>query len=165
MLPKYDISELNVLVLEKHLLVRQLLTDVFREFGIPTVHSTPYPEKAWEIITELPIDIVLTDWANGLDGMAFLKKVRQDETSPNPYLPVIVITANTEISHVCQARDTGTTEFLAKPISAHLLYSRIVSVIENNRPFVRAKSFFGPDRRRHASSLYDGDDRRNSLSH
>jgi two-component system chemotaxis response regulator CheY len=165
MLATYDISDLNVLVLEKHLLVRQLLTDVFREFGIPTVHSTPDPDKAWDIITEMPIDIVLSDWSNGLDGMAFLKKVRQSDESPNPYLPVIVITANTEISHVCQARDTGTTEFLAKPISARLLYSRIVSVIENNRPFVRAKSFFGPDRRRHRATAYEGHDRRSSLSH
>lgn len=161
----YDISELNVLVLEKHLLVRQLLTEVFREFGIPTVHSTPDPDKAWNIITEMPIDIVLSDWSNGLDGMAFLKKVRQSDDSTNPYLPIIVITANTEISHVCQARDTGTTEFLAKPISARMLYSRIVSVIENNRPFVRAKTFFGPDRRRHRSSTYEGVNRRGSASH
>jgi len=43
----YDISALNILVLEKHVLLRKLLTDVFREFGVPTVQSTPEPEKAW----------------------------------------------------------------------------------------------------------------------
>ena len=159
----YDISALNILVLEKHILVRQLLTDVFREFGVPTVQSTPDPQKAWEIFTNFPLDIVLSDWTHGLDGMAFLRKLRQDESSPNPYIPVIVITANTELSHVLTARDTGTTEFLAKPISARQIYMRIVSVIENNRPFVRANSFFGPDRRRHRSTQFMEVDRRKSM--
>ncbi len=159
----YDISGLNILVLEKHILVRQLLTDVFREFGVPTVQSTPDPDRAWDMFMNFPIDIVLSDWTHGLDGMAFLRKLRQDEDSPNPYVPVIVITANTELSHVLTARDTGTTEFLAKPISAKQIYMRIVSVIESNRPFVRASSFFGPDRRRRRSAEFMEVERRKSM--
>jgi len=156
----YDISGLNVLVLEKHVLIRKLLTDVFREFGVPTVQSTPDPVKAWEMYESFPVDIILSDWTHGLDGMAFLRKIRQDPASPNPYIPVIVITANTELHDVCKARDTGTTEFLAKPISAKQLYMRIVSVIEGNRPFIRANSFFGPDRRRRRGSEYPEAERR-----
>lgn len=156
----YDISKLNVLVLEKHVLIRKLLTDVFREFGVPTVQSTPDFTKAWEMYSSFPIDIILSDWTHDLDGMAFLQKIRQDPDSPNPYIPVIVITANTELHDVCLARDLGTTEFLAKPISAKQIYMRIISVIENNRPFVRAESFFGPDRRRHHSSGYLDKERR-----
>ena len=159
----YDISNLNVLVLEKHVLIRKLLTDVFREFGVPTVQSTPEPAKAWEMFENFPVDIILCDWTYGLDGMAFLRKIRHDPNSPNPYLPVIVITANTELDDVCQARDMGTTEFLAKPISAKQLYMRIVSDIEGNRPFVSAASFFGPDRRRRRASDHQDVERRLTL--
>ena len=42
----YDLGKLSVIVLEKHLMVRRLLTDVFSEFGVPTVHSTPDPKMA-----------------------------------------------------------------------------------------------------------------------
>jgi len=146
------------------LLVRQLLTDVFREFGVPTVQSTPDPAKAWDLFVNFPPDIVLSDWTHGLDGMAFLRKLRLDENSPNPYVPVIVITANTELTHVMTARDTGTTEFLAKPVSARLIYQRIVSVIEHNRPFIRATTFFGPDRRRRRSGEFSGRERRRSMA-
>lgn len=159
----YDISALNILVLEKHVLVRQLLTDVFREFGVPTVQSTSNPDVAWNMFVNFPVDIILSDWTHGLDGMAFLRKVRQDIQSPNPYVPVIVATANTELSHVLQARDTGTTEFLAKPVSARQIYTRIVSVIESNRPFVRTRGFFGPDRRRHSSRDFAARERRRSM--
>ncbi len=128
----YDISGLNILVLEKHILVRQLLTDVFREFGVPTVQSTPDPGRAWDMFMNFPIDIVLSDWTHGLDGMAFLRKLRQDDDSPNPYVPVIVITANTELSHVLTARDTGTTEFLPKPISPTKLCSLVASIVQSS---------------------------------
>ncbi len=159
----YDISGLTILVLEKHLLIRKLLTDVFREFGVPTVHSTADPKKAFEIFAQSNPDLVMSDWTHGLDGMAFLRRLRRDADSPNPYVPVIVCTANTEFHHVCEARDMGMTEFLAKPVSARLIYSRIVAVVENERPFIRVGHFFGPDRRRRGLG-HTGFERRRTLS-
>jgi two-component system chemotaxis response regulator CheY len=49
------------------------------------------------------------------------------------------------------ARDAGITEFLAKPVSATLIYRRIAAMVENPRDFVETGSFFGPDRRRRAA--------------
>ncbi|MCH7937558.1 MAG: response regulator [Proteobacteria bacterium] len=156
----YDLGQVSLLVLEKHLLVRRLLTDVFSEFGVPTVHSTPNPEMAWDLFKQFQIDLILCDWAHGLDGMAFLTRVRQDQESSDPFVPVIICTANTEFQHVCTARDRGMTEYLAKPVSAKTIYSRLCAAIENNRPFIRISDFFGPDRRRHGDELYGGFDRR-----
>src|SRR5206468_1343556 len=47
-----------------------------------------------------------------------------------------------------RARDTGATEFLAKPFRAGDLYARIEQLIEKPRQFVETPVFFGPDRRR-----------------
>jgi FixJ family two-component response regulator len=80
--------------------------------------------------------------------MAFLDRVRKSPDSRNPYVPVIVVTAYSEYAYVIQARDRGMTDFLAKPLTAKMIYERIRSVIDNARPFVQADSFFGPDRRR-----------------
>ncbi len=156
----YNLEELSVLVLEKHLLIRKLLTDVFKELGVPTVHSTPDPDMAWDLFKQLPIDLILCDWTPDLDGMAFLTQIRQHEDSPNSFIPVLVCTANTEYQHVCTARDNGMTEFLAKPVSAKTIYSRICAVVENHRPFIRIPDFFGPDRRRHLIGDHGGEDRR-----
>jgi CheY-like chemotaxis protein len=160
----YDLSELSILVLEKHLLIRKLLTDVFNEFGVPTTQSTSDPEIAWEMLTNFPPDIILTDWADGLDGMAFLTRVRQDPESPNPFVPVVVCTANTDLQHICTARDTGMTEYLAKPVSARTIYSRICALVENHRPFIRISGFFCPDRRRHMEDRFAGSNRRRRLN-
>jgi hypothetical protein len=58
------------------------------------------------------------------------------------------------------ARDAGVTEFLAKPITAHTLFSRIAEIVERPRAFVRCDSYFGPDRRRRAIEDYAGPRRR-----
>ena len=159
----YDLSELSILVLEKHLLIRKLLTDVFSEFGVPTVQSTADPQIAWDMFRKSPTDIILSDWTEGLDGMAFLTKIRQDKDSPDPFVPVVVCSANTEYRHVCYARDKGMTEFLAKPVSALSIYSRICAMVESNRPFIRVADFFGPDRRRHLGEEFAEADRRKLL--
>ncbi len=161
---EYDISKLNILVLEKHLLIRNLFTEVFRTFGVPTVQSTPEMEKAWQMYVNFPIDVVFCDWCSELDGLEFLRRIRMDDDSPNPFVPVVVITANTELHHVLEARDNGMTEFLAKPVSAKQVYTRICNVIENHRPFIRAGGFFGPDRCRHQTDYNEGPERRRALA-
>ncbi len=158
----YDLSKLSILVLEKHLLIRKLLTEVFNEFGVATVFSTPIPKIAFDIFTTNPVDIVISDWTHDLDGMAFLKRLRQDQESQNPFIPVIVCTANIEKGHVSTARDLGMTNYLSKPVSAKMIFLAICAVIEDQRPFIRTGGFFGPQRRQRNIG-YTGVERR--ISH
>lgn len=155
----YDLSNLSVIVVEQHATMRSLMRTVLRELGIMGVRDTSNMDAAFEMHASAPADLIMTDWSPSLDGMALLHRLRNDEESPDPCVPVIVVTANTELSHVCTARDLGMTEYLAKPISASLIYSRIRSVIERRRLFIRSADFFGPDRRRRSID-FAGDERR-----
>jgi DNA-binding response OmpR family regulator len=71
-----------------------------------------------------------------------------------------MLTGYTRVDHVRQARDAGVNEFLAKPVSVKAILSRLISVIEHPRPFVRTKSYFGPCRRRRGDNEYRGPERR-----
>jgi DNA-binding response OmpR family regulator len=105
----------------------------------------------------------LTDWAPDFDGLGLVRKIRNDESSVFPQVPIIMVTAYNETNHIYDALDAGMTEYLSKPLSASLLYLRISSVIENKRPFVRTREFAGPDRRRKRTSLNDQDRRGHDL--
>jgi DNA-binding response OmpR family regulator len=155
----YDLTNLDVLVVEQHATMRSLMRTVLRELGILGVRDTSDPMTAFDMHIQAPADLILTDWSPGLDGMDLLRRLRTEDESPDPCVPVIVVTANTELTHVCAARDLGMTEYLAKPISASLIYSRIRSVIERRRLFIRSTDFFGPDRRRRHVEFV-GDERR-----
>ena len=139
--------------------MRRLLRAILRELGVRRIDHADNPDAAFKVIVENDIDLVFSNWAPGLDGLMFLRKVRHSTECPNLTVPIIIVSAFTEISHVLAARDLGMTEFLAKPISAETVYTRLCSVIENRRPFVQSSSFFGPDRRRRRGN-YTGGDRR-----
>lgn len=158
-MPQYDLGNLDVLIVEKNPFMRKVERWVLRELGITQVRETGDTAKGYEYLSQHTPDLIMTDWGPGLDGPDFIRRVRSAPDSPDPFVPIIVVTANTELRHVVEARDAGMTEFLAKPISGRLLYHRIKSVIESNRLFIRSHGFFGPDRRRRRIA-FDGQDRR-----
>jgi len=156
---EYDLSGINVLIVERLAPMRKVLRDVLNQFGVKQVFAASNIEAGYATLREEDVDLVLTDWSPELDGIQLLRKIRRAPDSPNPYLPVILVTANTETRHVYQALDEGMTEYLSKPVSARLIYLRIRSIIERQRFFIRSQDFFGPDRRRRRAGI-EGTDRR-----
>lgn len=105
-------------------------------------------------------DLVLLDWdMQPVNGLEFLRRVRHDPKSPNPYLPIVMVTGFADRAHVFGAREAGVNEYIVKLLSAKALLDRIQAVIERPRRFVRIGEFFGPDRRR-KEKLFLGPDKR-----
>ena len=136
-----------------------MLRGILRELGIHNIFDYASPEEGFRGFNEFEPDIVMIDWAPDFDGIGLLNQIRKDEKSQNPFAPVIMVTAHSEVDRVIQARDAGMTEYLAKPVSAKRLYHRISAIVESQRHFVRASKFFGPDRRRKADGA-KGEERR-----
>jgi DNA-binding response OmpR family regulator len=86
--------------------------------------------------------------------------VRKSAASPNPYVPIIMVTGHTEKHRIEAARDAGVTEVLAKPITAGNLIQRITEIVNRPRGFVRSGEYFGPDRRRRQVPEFRGPFRR-----
>lgn len=159
----YDLSQLYVMVVDDNEHARALVRTILYTLGVRNLKLCPDAETALAALSDFPADIVIVDWEMpGESGVDLTRKLRQDPNSPNPYIPIIMMTGHTERSRVLEARDAGVTEFLVKPISARLLCQRLHAVIEKPRPFVRAKNFFGPDRRRRSSLNFVGEERRSA---
>jgi CheY-like chemotaxis protein len=95
------------------------------------------------------VDIVLSDWLmNKGSGQDLLKWIRNHERDSVRFLPVVVVSGYTTQIITNSARDLGANEILTKPVSGISLASRICSVIDNPRPFIKNDTYFGPDRRR-----------------
>ena len=144
----YDFSDISVLVAEHNSYMRQTIRSILRTFNIGQIEEARTPEHAGDAYRLHKPDVVFADWAPGFDGMSLLKRIRRDDDSPNPFVPVIVVTSLSDKEHVLTARDLGMTEFLAKPFSPKLIYLRLRIIAEQPRSFVRTGNFFGPDRRR-----------------
>ena len=161
----YQMQKVSVLVVEDNLPMLEITKSLLQTFGIGTVNGAHNGEMGFELFCRINPDIVIADWMmKPMDGITLTRKIRNDPHSPNPYVPLILMTGFSERRRVFEARDAGVTEFLVKPFNARDLYKRIVQVIERPRQFVRADDFFGPDRRRKSDSIYLGEDRRGGQS-
>ncbi|TCS62098.1 response regulator [Varunaivibrio sulfuroxidans] len=158
---EYDLTRLNFLIVDDNKHMRALVKSILHALGVKNVLEAQDGADAFKELRHFPADMIICDWnMSPLDGLDFVRLVRTGADSPNPFVPIIMLTGHTEMNRVMEARDSGVHEFLAKPISAKKLYSRIRSIIEQPRPFVRAGLYFGPDRRRKTNPNYSGPERR-----
>ena len=95
-----------------------------------------------------------------IDGVEFTRLVRNATDSPNPFLPIIMLTGHAERVRVMECRDAGVTEFVVKPVTARAVLDRLNNVIFKPRAFVRTSEYFGPDRRRRQDPAFEGPWRR-----
>ncbi|MBX9847103.1 MAG: response regulator [Xanthobacteraceae bacterium] len=160
---RIDFNRLRLLVIDDNPYMRRIIRTLLHGFGARDVMEAEDGATGLDAFTHNAPDIVLVDWAMPVfDGLKLTQMIRQADSTANPFVPIIMITGHSEKNRVTDARDTGITEFLAKPISAKALYQRIVNVVAHPRPFIRTKTYFGPDRRRNANANYAGPERRRS---
>ncbi len=147
----YDFSRLKVLVVDDNQYMRSVFREFLRALGVSpgNIRESPNGEDAIDVFGAFSPDLIISDYLmEPMDGFELARRIRGDEDSANPYVPIILCTGYTELGQVIAARDAGVNEVLAKPITANTLYSRIRTIIEEPRQFVQLDSFFGPDRRR-----------------
>jgi len=158
---RIDFNRLRFLIIDDNAHMRRIVRTLLHGFGGREVYEAEDGAAGLEAFTHYMPDIVVTDWAMPIfDGLELTQMIRQPGANANPYVPIIMLTGHSERKRVVAARDAGVTEFLAKPISAKLLYQRILNVVVNPRSFIKTKNYFGPDRRRNTNPNYVGPERR-----
>lgn len=154
------LKNVSIMIVDDQEFVCRLIREVLHVIGAQQIYMFTNPMEAWAEFKVRPTDIVILDWNMGPpDGLELTRLIRKDESSPNPLVPIIMVTAHGEMSRVLKARDAGVNEYIIKPISPKALYGRIEAVIERPRRFVRIGEFFGPDRRRQTIE-FEGEDKR-----
>ena len=159
----YNLQRVNMLVVESHQLMRQLMRDVLATLGVKNLEVLGAEDLDKPKNQGFVPDVIFADWSPACDGLSLIKDIRFHKRGFDRFLPIVMLSAYTEFRQVCAARDAGITEFLAKPVSAGLIYRRICALVENPRDFIDTDSFFGPDRRRRPLGP-DGQERRGLAS-
>jgi ligand-binding sensor domain-containing protein/signal transduction histidine kinase/DNA-binding response OmpR family regulator len=94
-------------------------------------------KEAWKVISTTIPDAVITDLVMPeVDGISLCQKIRQN--SETNYLPVIILTSNTDEETEQQCIESGADSYLTKPISIELLKSTIAQAIQT-RDTIRNK--------------------------
>lgn len=154
------IDQLSVMIVDDNQHMRSLVRAIMEAIGIRNVIEARDGEHALDKMRNNEVHLVITDWnMEPMDGIDFTRYLRSSPDSPDPFIPVIMLTGHTERAKVELARDAGVDEFIAKPVTAKALLARINSIVNNRRPFIRTGRYFGPDRRR-KNMPFDGPEKR-----
>lgn len=162
----YKFNKITALIVEEAQEMFELTRAVLQTFGINHIISANTASSAYRKFSNYNPDLIILDWLEddsnndeNTTSMKLVKNIRKSPKSPNPFVPIIVMTGYSIQKNVELARDCGATEFIAKPYTAKTLYKKIENIIENPRIFIKSNNFFGPDRRR-KNEPYTGVDRR-----
>ena len=145
------------LILDDNAHMRGVLRTILVSFGMRRVEEAADCDEAIGVVAGGEIDLAFIDFKlGGLDGVEFCRQIRRSPKSPNPFLPIIMVTAYSERSRVIDAVNAGVDEFLVKPIRAVDVANRMNAVIERRRSFIDVPAYFGPDRRRRIDPRFKG---------
>ncbi|MEO5336099.1 MAG: response regulator [Magnetospirillum sp. WYHS-4] len=153
----YDLSRVRFLVVDPNPHMRKLYKEIFRAWGVAIVDEADSADSGLPLFREFRHDIIITEkLISPTDGIALVKTIRRHVDEACRVVPIIMATSCTEERFVVGARDSGVTEFLAKPITVKGIYDRICAIVEDERPFLVSRGYCGPCRRRHKKHDYAG---------
>jgi CheY-like chemotaxis protein len=160
-MPATAYGHMKILLVDDNIHMRQLLRRLLGSLGIRDIDEAINGQAGMVMLRACKYDLILTDLEmQPMNGLEFTIQVRTSKESPNPQVPIIMVSGHTEIQQVQAARDAGITEFIVKPITTRDLLARLADISERPRPFVRSDSYLGPDRRRRNLENYAGPKRR-----
>lgn len=150
-------SELPIVLGEPNNYARAMINEVLRNLGYQRIYSAA---SAAEIIDAAnvwhPRVILLENLLPDTKGTELVSRIRRDLIVPDRSIPCIMITSDPRLETVQEARLAGVDEFAAKPVSHKVIESRLDEVLLRPRPFVEAKKYVGPCRRRKRNLSYNG---------
>jgi two-component system sensor histidine kinase ChiS len=125
-----DDDPVNIRVLQNHLVLR----------GCKVVSAEGGAEALMILQTEPPPDIVLLDvMMPQMSGYDVCRAIR--EQYPAHVLPVVLITARTQVQDLVEGLDSGANDYLSKPVSKSELLARIRTHLVNARMSSAASRF------------------------
>lgn len=124
-----------------------LLTQMLRGFGMDQTRVVNTAQEARSALDSHTFDLcICSSLLSDQSGADFVKWVRRRKP-PGRFIPILVLTAYSQMHTVTTVRDAGANMVIKKPVSPRVLYDRIAWAARPARPFIETSSYIGPDRR------------------
>ncbi|MGD2094446.1 MAG: response regulator [Phycisphaerales bacterium] len=120
-------KEPTILVVDDNQQNLELLQVYLEDVDCQTIPACDGPE-ALEIIAKDPPDLVLLDvMMPKMSGFEVCRRIKNDPKTSD--IPVIMVTALSEFGDIERAIDSGTDDFLSKPVNKLELLTRIKTML------------------------------------
>ena len=164
---RINLNIATCLVIDDNPMALKILVQILHGFGVGNIVKSDSAQDAQKNVVRSAIDFIITDGhMPEMDGYEFVHWLRRERSCENRFVPVLMISSETQRSHVFRSRDVGANFVIAKPISPKVLLDRLFWLARDKRDFVEADTYVGPDRRfKHLGPPAGGAERRYDEQH
>jgi two-component system, chemotaxis family, chemotaxis protein CheY len=127
------ISDLKILVVDDHFLIRQFVRNTLQEAKIGDVQTAADGNEAIDLIQKAvgqqPYDVVFLDWnmptISGLEVLSFFRA--KPEYAGTAF---VMLTAESEQQNIMKAIKAGATSYIIKPVAPSDLSKKLSEIYE-----------------------------------
>ena len=142
-----SLADVNVVIAGGATMAIDVLVSIFSGFGAGQLRRAETLAHAQELCRAAPVDLLVLDSTLGGDGCAEFTRWLRREKGENRLCPVLLVAANPRTAGIGEARDSGVSYVIAKPVTPKAVFERLVFIVREQRGFVDGESYAGPDRR------------------
>lgn len=130
-LPQRRSSEARVMIVDDDAAVLSLMSDLLQPWGLEVINLQD-PGQFWQILTSAKPNLLVLDLEMPeFSGVDLCRVVRQDPQWGD--LPILVVTAHTDMESIQQVFAAGADDFIGKPVVEPELVTRVISRIDRSR--------------------------------
>ncbi|ALF54962.1 multi-component transcriptional regulator [Nostoc piscinale CENA21] len=130
-LPKTPANPAKVMILDDDPMMLEILSNILLSWGLQ-VKTLQNPQNFWEVLVATQPDLLMIDLEMPTySGVDLCRVVRQDPHWGN--LPILVVTAHTDMKSVQQVLAAGADDFIGKPVVGTDLIHRVMNRIDRYR--------------------------------
>lgn len=149
MLPKFDLTDANVLIIDENVHTRHQTMEALKGIGFRAITDTGKIILAPEFLAAQEIQLIVASVHEIDDGVLDLVRgIRQRKTGPDPFVPIILNAWTPDEDLVKAVLTSGADDLVIWPFSIDQLGQRIVALVQMRKNFIVADKYFGPDRRK-----------------
>jgi CheY-like chemotaxis protein len=129
----FPLNELTILLVGNNQHMLRLLQTILHSNGVKSIHMARDGRIALEMIRINALDLMIAEGLmTPMDGMELTRYIRHSEKSPNPNLPIVLITGSTDGTR-SMAIEAGASEIVKKPLYAKTLIDSIRNIMTHHR--------------------------------
>jgi DNA-binding NarL/FixJ family response regulator len=143
-------ADTSTLVVSNLTGIARTLRMALRGMGVRTVFLASNESQLHEgfATAEPQCVVIYVDGPDASDhGLQMLQHIRRGEKSPQPLIPVVVVSPRRDLATINAAINGGAHEYVLFPTSGDVLVKKIMAACTTQRPWIDRPDYFGPERR------------------
>lgn len=122
-------SELAVLVIDDHMIIRQVVEQNLRNMGFTDIETAASASEASERMAARNYDIIFIDWIMpGKSGYSLMQECREDRKFDD--VAFVMVTSESDERHMIEALKAGATSYIIKPVLSNVFAEKVKKVLD-----------------------------------